>query len=168
MLKRIPQFPRNEKRSIFITFPKPDNSVSELTSSQVNKAIQRIWRLGPIEKPISATRLRKSTATNVRAVAPEVREPLAKHMNHDPATADTYYHVYDQRENAKPMCQLIASVMEGTKPTVQQSIHWPKEIKEKNHSAELQETDRDSDKTIDYYSDLNIVGPASPVFSDKS
>jgi hypothetical protein len=62
-----------------------------MTSSHVNKLIQRIWQQGPIDKHVSATRLRKATSTAVRPAVPEARETLAKHMTHSPATADRHY-----------------------------------------------------------------------------
>ncbi|VDI75269.1 Hypothetical predicted protein [Mytilus galloprovincialis] len=124
MCGRIPQFPQDWTRSIFVSFPKSDNTVSEMTSSHVNKAINRIWNLGPIAKPISATKIRKSTSTHVRAAAPGSRYEIARHMSHEPGTADKYYQIYNQRERAKPICQLIATVMEDQ--LKEKPICWPK------------------------------------------
>ncbi|CAC5389906.1 unnamed protein product [Mytilus coruscus] len=185
MCKRIPEFPHEWKRSIFVSYPKADKTVSEMTSSHVNKAIKRIWSLGPIEKPISATKIRKSTSTHVRAIAPESREEIARHMSHEPSTADKYYQLYDQQAKAKPVCQLIARVMEGPSEesnhwpktiarvmkapllNVEKSIHWPKSRKEKNPSPELEKSDEDTDSTIDYFGVEEIVGPPSPLFSNE-
>lgn len=186
MCGRIPQFPPDWKRSIFVSFPKSDNTVSEMTSSHVNKAINRIWKLGPIDKPISATKIRKSTSTHVRAAAPGSRDEIARHMSHEPGTADKYYQIYNQRERAKPLCQLIETVMEDQlkeKPiswpktstsakgidepilNVKTSIHWPRDLL---LSSPIEEENRSpkSDKTIDYWYDEEIVGPPSPLFAN--
>lgn len=80
-------------------------------------------------------------------------------MTHAPGTADKYYQIYDQRENAKPMCQLIATVMEGH---VEKSIHWPREAREENNPTS-ETNEQDPDKTIDYYSsdqEQEFVGPS--------
>jgi len=112
MCKRIPGFDTDNDRGIFVSWPKADGTVVPMTSSHINKSIQRIWQQGPIDKHISATRLRKATSTAVRAAVPEARETLAKHMTHSPATADRHYALFSQREIAMPMANLISSVME--------------------------------------------------------
>lgn len=87
-----------------------------MTSSHVNKAINRIWELGPVVKSISATRLRKATSTAARTAIPSSREVLARHMTHNPETADRHYALYNQRELAVPVTNMISAVMEGKKP----------------------------------------------------
>jgi len=97
-----------------------------MTSSHVNKSIQRIWQKGPIDKHVSATRFRKATSTAVRAAVPEAREALAKHMTHSTTTADRHYALFNQRQIAMPVANLISSVMEKSCPgRVNTSIHWP-------------------------------------------
>ena len=133
MCKRIPKFVLDPSRNIFITYPKPDGSVSQLSTSQVNKSIQRLWNLGLSHrtKHISATRLRKATSTAVRVAHPEARTMLAKYMTHSPNTADRYYNLYNQREMATPVVKLIASVMEKPAPeNEEKSVHWPKDSEE--------------------------------------
>ncbi|CAG2196203.1 unnamed protein product [Mytilus edulis] len=78
MLKIIPGYPVAKEQSIFTTFPKSDGTVSLLTSSQVNKGIQRVWDQGPVNKTVTATRLRKATSTAVRTQIPASREILAR------------------------------------------------------------------------------------------
>ncbi|CAC5379905.1 unnamed protein product [Mytilus coruscus] len=127
MLKRIPNFQHQDNQSIFVSYPKRDGSVVPMTSSHMNKAIQRLWNEGPSEKAISATRLRKATSTHVRAAVPESREVLARHMTHAAATADRYYALYDREQLAMPISSLISSVMENpNSKDIQHSIHWPK------------------------------------------
>ena len=82
-----------------------------MTSSHVNKAIQNIWNKGPVKKAITATRIRKSTATHVRQECPSSRETLARHMTHSTITADRHYALINARNNALEMTKLISSVM---------------------------------------------------------
>jgi hypothetical protein len=84
-----------------------------MTSSQVGKAIRRIWEQNPVTKAINATRLRKATSTADRAVIPSSREVLAKHMTHNPETTAIHYALYNQRELAVPVTNMISAVMEG-------------------------------------------------------
>ena len=124
--KQIPGFDDDKDRNLFVSWPKDDGTLVPMTSSHVNKLIQRIWQQGPIDKHVSATRLRKATSTEVRAAVPEARETLAKHMTHSPATADRHYAFFSQRQIAMPVANLISSVMERSGPgRVNTSIHWP-------------------------------------------
>jgi hypothetical protein len=132
MLRIIPGYNLDDERSIFTSWPKTDGTVALMTSSHVNKAINRIWELGPVVKSISATRLRKATSTAVRTAIPSSREVLARHMTHNPETADRHYALYNQRELAVPVTNMISAVMEGKKPAkstanIMKSIHWLKE-----------------------------------------
>ena len=132
MLRIIPGYNLDDERSIFTSWPKTDGTVALMTSSHVNKAINRIWELGPVVKSISATRLRKATSTAVRTAIPNSREVLARHMTHNPETADRHYALYNQRELAVPVTNMISAVMEGKKPAkstanIMKSIHWLKE-----------------------------------------
>ncbi|CAC5400110.1 unnamed protein product [Mytilus coruscus] len=152
---------------------KKDGTVSLMTSSHVNKGIQRIWDQGPVNKPLTATRLRKATATAVRTQIPASREILARHMTHNPETADRHYALYKQRELAVPVTNMISAVMEGNQTqltniqntmssdnqalhdimqgkrgdlgNISKSIHWPKDI-----------TDNDSTGTVEYDVPSNI------------
>lgn len=60
----------------------------------------------------------------MRHAAPGCREVLARNMTHNATTADRHYVVVNQRDNAIKVTHLIASVMEGTQRSVEQSIHW--------------------------------------------
>ena len=141
MCKRIPNFQRDENRSLFTCWPKKDNAIVPMNSSQVNIAIKRLWAQGPINKPISATKIRKATTTHVREANPGAREQLARHMSHDPRTADKYYNVFSSEKMATPTCKLISNVMEKQPPKqIRQSIHWSNDnnvndIKEVSDSA---------------------------------
>lgn len=55
-------------------------------------------------KPISTTRIRIAVVTEVRRAVPNSRDVLARHLCHEPATADS--------SNSK-MSRLITAVMEG-------------------------------------------------------
>ena len=103
-----------------------DGTVAEMTSSHINKSIQRIWNRGPVTKHLNATRVRKAT-TCLRAAYPESQTALAKHMTHSVQTADRHYDLHDQREMATPVSNLIQSVMEKTSPgIIETSLHWPR------------------------------------------
>ena len=158
MIQRIPQFPFDEEKSVFMTYPKPENNeITEMTSSQMNKAIQRIWNLGPSKKTITATRIRKSTVTHVRKQHPESRESLAAHMSHRATTADKYYAMINRVENAVPMSKLISSVMErrSTRTQIARSIHWPKDDRQDETSSQVLEKDdqNTSNKTVEVSSE---------------
>ncbi|VDI23172.1 Hypothetical predicted protein [Mytilus galloprovincialis] len=148
MLKIIPDYPVAKEQSNFTTFPKSDG-------------IQRVWDHGPVNKTVTATRLRKATPTAVRTLIPASREILARHMTHNPETADRHYALYQHRELAVPVTNMIAAVMEGNQTqltkiqtamnsdnqvvhdimqgNITKSIHWPKD-----------NTDNDSTGTIEY------------------
>ena len=158
-----------------------------MTSSHVNKSIQRIWNRGPVTKHLNATRVRKATTTCVRAAHPESRTSLAKHMTHSLQTADRHYALHNQREMAIPISNLIQSVMEKSSPgIIETSLHWPRNIllgienspKERDHSSnppndnndpkegeEKCSEQADSEKTVDLYpnSDAIYQPPESPL-----
>jgi hypothetical protein len=53
-------------------------------------------------------------------------------MTHNPETADRHYALYNQRELAVTVTNMISAVMEGRKPAkstvnIMKSIHWLKE-----------------------------------------
>lgn len=113
MLDLVPGYTSDCNRTIFINWPTSKGVVTDMTSSHVNKSIQRFWGRGTSgTKKLTATRLRKATSTTVRKKHPEIRDRLACHMTHKPETADRYYQLHNQREMAVEMTQLIASVME--------------------------------------------------------
>jgi hypothetical protein len=187
MCKRIQDFPVDQDRSIFVSYPKPDGTVTEMTTSHVNKSIQRIWNRGPVAKHLNATRVRKATTTCVRAAYPESRNALAKHMTHSLQTADRHYALHDQREMATPVSNLIQSVMENSSPgPIETSLHWPRKKvlsienrpKERDHSSNPSNDNNDpkegeekcsgqadSEKTVDLYpnSDEIYQPPESPL-----
>lgn len=130
--KTVRQFPRHMERSLFTSFPKDDGEMVPMSSSQVNQSIQRIWKMGPVEKKITCTKIRKSTATFVRNAKPESRERLSEFMTHAPTTQDKYYNLFNRRESAVPMAQLICSVMDY-RSDVSKSVHWLKTTDETTH-----------------------------------
>lgn len=134
MCHRIVNFPKDDRRGVFVCYPKDDGTVNEMSASNVNKAIQRIWRKGPITKPISATMIRKATSSHVRDAAPDMRLKLARHMCHSARTADMYYDLHNAVDSAEPIAKLISSVMENSQKSTHKSIHWPKE-----HSTETEQ-----------------------------
>ncbi|CAG2217194.1 unnamed protein product [Mytilus edulis] len=173
MMKRIPNFHQQDTESIFTSFPKQDGSVVAMTSSHMNKAIQRLWNEGPSQKAISATRIRKATSTHVRAAVPGSREVLARHMTHAAQTADRYYALYDREQLAMPVSTLISSVMEHARSnTIQHSLQWPKEglqthepkdpIECRDNQISNIDDDDGSDTTVDYELESYVL-PQSPL-----
>ncbi|CAC5393025.1 unnamed protein product [Mytilus coruscus] len=178
MSKRIPHFTPDDNRSVFTTWPKSNenNQIVPLNSSQVNMAINRLWAQGPVKKTISATKLRKATVTHVRAENPGSRENLARHMAHDPKTAEKYYQVYNSHQMAVPMSKLITNVMENRKDELKKTIHWPKEGQTQDGQEEvtplentggskiIEENEKEDDNensegTIDYDPELPPQSP---------
>lgn len=127
MCREIPNLDRDRTRSIFITWPRDGGPCLPMDSSLVNKAVQRIWERGPVEKKISATRIREATTTAVRSAYPETREVLAKHMSHLAQTADRHYAHHNQQKMARPIAQLIENVMVNEQLSIDNSVHWPKQ-----------------------------------------
>ncbi|VDI06844.1 Hypothetical predicted protein [Mytilus galloprovincialis] len=109
---KITGFQLDPTHPIFITVP-IDQQFSVMTTNLINKAIQNIWKKGPVnQKCITATRIRKSTATYVRLADPTSRESLAAHMTHSPQTADRHYNMINQRNNAMMVTNLIATLIQ--------------------------------------------------------
>lgn len=136
IVKKMPC--RSESNQLFLTWPK-EGPAKAMSSSLVNKAIQRAWSGGPVQKKINATRIRKSTSTAVREAFPESRELLARHMSHSTGTADKYYALHDQQKLARPIGNLIESVMHRRQSQVQKSIHWPSTSHEITESENQEE-----------------------------
>lgn len=159
MCRRVPEFNVDENRSIFTCWPKADNAIVPMTSSHINRAINRLWAMGPISKPISATKIRKATTTHVREAIPGARDQLAKHMSHDPKTADKYYNVFSSAKLATPTCQIIANIMEEQPPKmINKSIHWIKD-----------DSDDSDEDTLSYdWSDEEVLGGPPPTTEDLS
>ena len=109
----MPNFIDDLTARVFLNFK--DEQLTEMTSSSINKRIQKLWRGGPSTKKITATRMRKAISTAVRTEHPQSREMLAAHMNHLPGTADRYYALQNRRRNALTMTHLISDVMENSK-----------------------------------------------------
>ncbi|XP_061190410.1 uncharacterized protein LOC133198321 [Saccostrea echinata] len=100
--------------SIFIKWSTGGKPQQPLDNSALNKGLGRLWnKMFDSNKPISTTRLRKSVVTEVRRAVPTSRDVLARHMSHEPSTADRYYHMSDKSKMAVPVSRLITAVMEG-------------------------------------------------------
>ncbi|XP_061166245.1 uncharacterized protein LOC133175138 [Saccostrea echinata] len=66
-----------EKSVVFLTYPPKTASPSALNPSSVNKAIKSTWKPAEQTKNISATQLRKATATSVKSKFTLARDVLA-------------------------------------------------------------------------------------------
>ncbi|CAK8687712.1 unnamed protein product [Clavelina lepadiformis] len=64
----------------------------QLTSSHVAKALQHVCAAAvPMGRKLTATMVRKCTATQIRAKNPQQREMVAGHMAQLPSTQETHY-----------------------------------------------------------------------------
>lgn len=158
MCKRIPNFQRDENRNLFTCWPKKDNVIVPMNSSQVNIANKRLWAQGPINKPISATKIRKATTTHVREANPGVCRMIRR-----PQTNIT---TSSSQKLATPTCKIISNVMEDQHPKqIQQSIHWPNDSN-LNDIIEVGDSDNERiEKTVSYYDSEEELfgGPPSPL-----
>lgn len=154
MCREIPNLDHDRTRSIFITWPADGGPCLPMDSSLVNKAVQRIWARGPVEKKISATRIRKATTTAVRCAYPETREVLAKHMSHSAETADRHYALHNQQKMARPIGKLIENVMVNEQFSIDKSVHWPKQkpaiLALPSSETKEEEKTEHSDDIVDY------------------
>lgn len=108
-----------EFRSIFVLFRNNRGARPEvISSSGVNRALNSLWKTVHLKGRVSATKLRKAIVTCVRRGEPLARNALAKHMAHQPTTADRYYHLQRQRDLALPISRLITHTM--TRPNVRE------------------------------------------------
>lgn len=89
-LRRMPGYQANQMRttSIFLGIRHYDAEPVPLSTSGIDKALKRFWRIVYKGSTISATLLRKSVVTAVRTKQPLSRDVLARHMCHQPGTAD--------------------------------------------------------------------------------
>lgn len=81
------------KSSIFVGFNPITQKATPLTTSAINKGINKLWSQVH-SSSVSATKIRKSVVTHVRRSVPESRDTLAAHMSHMPGTADRYSCLY--------------------------------------------------------------------------
>lgn len=112
LIRRLPNFVFKISDSIFLKWPSGGKPPQPLDNSALSKCLSRLWnKIFGSNKPISTTRLRKAVVTEVRRAVPHSRDVLAKHMCHEPATADKYYHMADKSKMAVPVSRLITAVM---------------------------------------------------------
>ncbi|CAC5404087.1 unnamed protein product [Mytilus coruscus] len=156
----IPNFVPDANRSIFVCWPSESGEITPMTSSNINRAIQKVWSSSS-EKSISATRLRKATATAVRMAVPESREVLAAHMTHAVATSDRYYNIAKTRDNAIPVTKLIDSIMCPGRDVHVKDVNEPKDgNKEEDVNEEkVREMDEDNPMPVSHLRICVMDGP---------
>lgn len=102
-IKHLPQYPQRDRRDecVFPAIEAIDGPITPLSGSGIRHAVQDVWReVHGAQKTISPTVIRKSVATNTRLQNPSLRETLARHMSHQPTTADRYYDLACARRSA--------------------------------------------------------------------
>ena len=70
------------KSSIFVRFDASTQTAMALSSSAINKGINKLWA-EVHGTPVSTTKIRKSVVTHVRKTIPGSRDMLAAHMSWD-------------------------------------------------------------------------------------
>ena len=135
-----------EFKSIFVSFRDNRGARPEvISSSGVNRALNSLWRSVHHKGRVSATKLRKAIVTCVRREEPLARDALAKHMAHQPTTADRYYHLQRQRDLALPISRLITHTM--TRPSAQElpALEEPPQIPSTSRQSPAGDEDPEQD-----------------------
>jgi hypothetical protein len=102
-IKQLPQYPNRDRRDdcIFPSIDAIDGPITPLTGSGIRHAVKQVWQeVHGDRKTVSPTAIRKSVTTNTRLQNPSIRETLARHMPHQPTTADRYYDLAVARKSA--------------------------------------------------------------------
>lgn len=106
--KHVPNFvERDRDDSVFISWPQDDEPPRTLDRT---RGVQELWNK-ILHRKISATLLRKTTATYMRERHPEMANRVATHMNHLRSTADKYYIMKQHRDSAIDVSQTISETM---------------------------------------------------------
>ncbi|CAK8687713.1 unnamed protein product [Clavelina lepadiformis] len=86
----------------------------QLTSSHTAKALQHVCAAAvPKGRKLTATMVRKCTATQIRAKNPQQREIVAGHMAHLPSTQEAHYINPLQSEESIVAFEAIQSLYKG-------------------------------------------------------
>ena len=94
--------------SVFLTW-----NGQTMTSSQINKALQSIFKKATISSKITSTSFRKAAVTNVHERNPEFSSRLAGLMAHNESTAKKYYLLSEKTKASVEASTKLAQLMRG-------------------------------------------------------
>ncbi|CAB3978646.1 Neurofilament medium polypeptide [Paramuricea clavata] len=109
--------------SVFLTW----NSRS-MTSGQVNKAVQSVFKKAGVDIKVTSTLFRKAAVTKMHESNPELSEKLAGLMSHNESTAKKYYLLWEK-----------------TKASIEASAKLGKLMRNQENSADESEADVSED-----------------------
>ena len=84
-----------------------------MTSSQINKALQSIFKKATIPSKITSTSFRKAAVTNVHEQNPELSSKLAGLMAHNESTAKKYYLLSEKTKASVEASTKLGQLMRG-------------------------------------------------------
>lgn len=82
-----------------------------MTSSQINKALQSVFKKATVSTKITSTSFRKAAVTNVHERNPEMSGKLANLMAHNEATASKYYLLSEKTKASIEASQHLSRLM---------------------------------------------------------
>lgn len=82
-----------------------------MTSSQINKALQSVFKKATVSTKITSTSFRKAAVTNMHENSPEMSSKLASLMAHNEATAKKYYLLTERTRASIEASQRLARLM---------------------------------------------------------
>ena len=112
----------DESEYVFLTW-----NGQPMTSFQINKALQSVFKKATVSTKITSTSFRKAAVTNVHNRNPEMSGKLANLMAHNEATARKYY-----------------LLSEKTKSSVEASKHLPRLMRAEHTSTETERAENES------------------------
>ncbi len=88
-----------------------------MTSSQINKALQSVFKKATVSTKITSTSFRKAAVTNVHENNPEMSGKLASLMAHNEATAKKYYLLTERTRASVEASEKLARLMRAEPTT---------------------------------------------------
>jgi hypothetical protein len=143
-----------------------------MTSSQINQAIQTIWRQANLSR-ITPTLVRKSAVSAVHRLLPDQKDGLAELMAHRVATADRFYKISERNRTSVAASKNLSLVMSCKEQ--QSYVPEPKTADQKNEISEYLPHDSVADRVdrlfVDNSSESDIIPPSSTahkLFDDEN
>ena len=86
-------------------------NAKSMTSSQINKAVQSVFRKAGVKGKVTSTSFRKAAVTNIHQSNPELSSKLAKLMAHNELTAKRYYLLSEKTKASVEASKRLGQVM---------------------------------------------------------
>ena len=93
-----------------------------MTSSQINKALQSVFKKATVSTMITSASFRKAAVTNVHERNPEMSGNLVNLMAHNEATAGKYYLLYEKTKASVEASQHLSSSCEQSLLSQKQKV----------------------------------------------